>query len=222
VVLPTSTVGRKILMAITGQVLLLYVIAHVMGNSTIYFDRINAYAAGLHALPLLLWSARLFLIIVFAVHVYLGIVLKLENHAAKPQGYAVTDYRTASFAGRNMIWTGVFIFAFLVYHLLQFTFQITDPDISSIRHPDAFGRPNVFLMVTRSFQHLGISLAYLVSLAALLLHVLHGIQSSFQTWGLNNDRTFPVITKGGTLAAVLLFLGYIAIPVVIVMGIIKG
>ena len=77
-------------------------------------------------------------------------------------------------------------------------------------------------MVVGSFQHLSVSLLYITGLGALLLHLSHGIQSSFQTWGLNNERTFPVITRGGTIAATVLFLGYIAIPIVIVTGILKG
>jgi succinate dehydrogenase / fumarate reductase cytochrome b subunit len=77
-------------------------------------------------------------------------------------------------------------------------------------------------MVVRSFHHLPISLLYIVAMIALLLHLTHGIQSSFQTWGLNSDRSLPIITRGGTIAATILFLGYVAIPLVIVAGILKG
>jgi succinate dehydrogenase / fumarate reductase cytochrome b subunit len=220
--LPASTVGKKIFMAITGQVLILYVIGHVLGNSTIYFDKaINAYAAGLHAFPALLWAVRSVLIIVFGLHVYLGIVLKLENNAAKPQTYAAPHYLKATFAGRNMIWTGVLIFSFLVYHLLHFTLQITNPDVAALRNPDALGRPDVFMMVVRSFQDSGITLAYTVSLAALLLHLSHGIHSSFQTWGLSSDTMLPVMEKTGALASLALFFLYISIPAVIMLGILR-
>jgi succinate dehydrogenase / fumarate reductase cytochrome b subunit len=216
-----SSVGRKILMAITGQLMVLFVIAHVLGNSTLYVSWLNAYAAALHAFPPLLWTIRLVMIVSVVLHVYLGIIITLENRRAKPQAYAVTKHISTTFAGKNMIWTGALIFTFLIYHLLHFTFQVTNPAIAAATNFDALGRPDVFGMVVRSFQHVGISLAYLVSMAALLLHLTHGIQSSFQTWGLNNDRSFPVIIQAGTITAVILFLGYAAMPLSIVLGILK-
>lgn len=218
---PTSTVGRKILMAITGQFMVFYVIAHMIGNSTIYFSNLNAYAAALHALPFLLWIIRLFMFALLCFHIFLGIVFTLENRKAKPQAYAVTNHLSATFSGRNMIWSGAMIGAYLIYHLLHFTFQIIDPATAAIGHPDAFGRPDVFTMVAISFRNLGIVSFYIVGIASLLLHLMHGIQSSFQTWGLNNDRTQPIFTKAGLALAVILFLGYAAIPVSIVMGILK-
>jgi len=220
--LPTSSVGRKLLMAFTGQVLVLFIIAHVAGNSTIFFSRLNAYAAGLKALPLLLWAFRSFLFAVAMLHIYLGIVLTLEDRTARPQGYAVSKHLRATFAGRNMIWTGAIIVAFLVYHLLHFTVQITNPALSAARNSDALGRPDVFLMVVKSFQQAGIVSLYLLSMIALGLHLLHGVQSSVQTWGLNSDRSLPWVEGTGRLTAVVLFLWYAAIPVVIVMGLLTG
>jgi len=218
---PTSTVGRKLLMAFTGQMMLLFVIAHVLGNSSIYFSNLNAYAAAVHAMPLLLWLFRVFMAAVLVIHVYLGIVLTLENRKAKSGSYAVSRQISATFAGQNMIWTGSLIGGFLVYHLLHFTFQLIDPAVSAINNADSLGRPDVLMMVVRSFQDSGIATLYVTSLAGLLLHLTHGIQSSFQTWGLNNEKSFPLVTGGGQIAATILFLGYAAIPVVILMGIVK-
>jgi succinate dehydrogenase / fumarate reductase cytochrome b subunit len=110
---------------------------------------------------------------------------------------------------------------FLVYHLLQFTLRVTNPEISADAHQDALGRPDVFMMVVRSFQQIGISGVYIVALACLGLHLLHGIQSSFQSWGLNNELTLPVVEKSGTVASVILFIWYIAIPLAIVAGILR-
>jgi succinate dehydrogenase / fumarate reductase cytochrome b subunit len=220
-ILPSSAVGRKILMAISGQILVIFVIFHVAGNSTIFFHKLNVYVVGLHSLPILVWGGRIVLIAAFAIHIYYGTVIKLENHAAKPQPYAVTHYLRATFAGRNQMWTGVIVIVFLICHLLQFTFQITNPAISAGNHPDALGRPDVFMMIVQSFQYAGISSAYIVSLAALGLHLLHGIQSSIQSWGLNNERTLPILEKSGTLASIILFLWYSAIPVAIISGLLK-
>jgi succinate dehydrogenase / fumarate reductase, cytochrome b subunit len=219
--LPQSTVGKKIMMAFTGQMMVVFVIIHLLGNTTVYFNNLNAYAAALRAMPLLLWLVRLLMAAALVIHVYLGVVLALENRKAKSGSYAVAGHISSTFAGRNMIWTGAIIVAFLIYHLLHFTIQIISPEFAAIRHPDALGRPDVFMMVVRGFQQGGTALLYVFFMATLLFHLTHGIQSSFQTWGLNNERSFPVITRGGQIAATILFLGYAAIPVVIVMGMLK-
>jgi len=163
------------------------------------------------------------IIAAFAIHIYYGTMLKLENYIAKPQTYAVSRFSQATFSGRYQIWTGIVVLAFLVYHLLQFTFLfLIDPAIAPVSHPDAMGRPDVFAMVVRSFQELGITLAYIIALGALMLHLLHGIQSSFQTWGLTSETTLPMIEKFGIVASIVLFLWYCAIPSAIVLGILKG
>jgi succinate dehydrogenase / fumarate reductase cytochrome b subunit len=223
VILPTSTVGRKIAMAASGQFMAFYVLAHVLGNSTIYTGSINAYAEGLRHWPYLvvLWSSRLLLFLSILLHGYYGVLITLENRRAKPDASVVTSRLSSTFAGRTMIWTGVVTGLFLLYHLLHFTFQVTDPALSAIRHPDLLGRPDVFMMVVRSFQHADIAAVYVLGVLALGLHLLHGIQSSVQTWGLNNDRSLPVVEKAGRAAAIVLFLGYAAIPVVIVMGMLR-
>jgi len=219
--LPTSTVGRKIMMAITGQILSIFILFHISGNSSIFFHKLNAYVVALYTLPVFVWGGRIVLVAAFIAHVWYGTTLKIENLKAKPLSYAVTHYRQSTFAGRYQIWTGAVIAAFLAYHLLQFTFQVTNPAISADNHLDAVGRPDIFMMVVSSFRHIGISGVYIISLAALGLHLLHGIQSSFQTWGATNDRTLPMIEKTGTVASVVLFFWYIAIPVSIVTGFLK-
>ncbi len=220
-ILPSSSVGKKIMMAITGQILVIFIVFHIAGNSSIFFHKLNAYVVALYTLPVFVWGGRIVLVAAFLFHVWYGTVLKLENYSAKPQSYAVVHYNRATFSGRYQIWTGVVIAAFLIYHLLQFTFQVTNPGIAADTHMDAIGRPDIFSMVVQSFRNIGISGIYVISLAALGLHLLHGVQSSFQTWGLNNERTLPVIDKTGTIASIILFLWYVAIPAVIVMGILR-
>ncbi len=220
--LPASTVGRKIVMALTGQILVLFIIFHVVGNSTIFFHALNAYVVALYNLPAFVWGGRIVLVLSFVLHSYYGTVLKLENYKAKPDAYAVTFYRKASFAGRNQIWTGVIVLAFLIYHLLQFTFQVTNPSTAADTHRDMLGRPDVFMMVVQSFQEIGVSGIYIISLAALGLHLLHGMQSSIQTWGLNDEKTLPAFERTGLVASIVLFCWYVAIPVSIVMGLLNG
>ncbi len=217
--LPTSTIGRKIMMALTGQILVIFIVFHIAGNSSIFFHKLNAYVVALYTLPVFVWGGRLVLLAAFALHIWYGSVLKLENYSAKPPALRGTfTIDRATFSGRYQIWTGVIIAAFLIYHLLQFTFQVTNPGIAADTHPDSLGRPDIFTMVVQSFRNIGISGVYVISLAALGLHLLHGVQSSFQTWGLNNEQSLPVVEKTGTIASFILFLWYVAIPVTILVG----
>ncbi len=217
-----SSVGKKVLMAVTGQVLVLFVIAHVIGNSTIYFGALNSYAEHLHALAVLVWANRFVMLAVISIHIFFGISLTLENRAAKPEQYAVKKSLRMTFASKNMIWTGLVIGAFLVYHLLHFTFQITDPATSASANFDTAGRPDVLAMVLAGFQNALISLIYIVSMAGLLLHLSHGIQSSFQSLGLNNEHALPFFEKAGSVMAYVLFAAFISIPVMILIGLMKG
>jgi succinate dehydrogenase / fumarate reductase cytochrome b subunit len=216
----TSTVGKKLLMAVTGVMLLCFIIIHLLGNSTIYLGWLNAYGEHLHALPPLVWAFRFVMLLVFVVHVFFGIQLSLENSAARPESYAVKKDRRATFAGKNMIWTGVIIAGFLIYHILHFTLHVTNPAISA--GVDTLGRPDVFKMVVLSFQQAGIAAVYIIAMIVLALHVSHGAQSFFQTLGLNNDKTIEVFEKIGVAAAVIFFIGYASIPIAVFVGILKG
>lgn len=206
------------IMALTGQLMIFFIVIHVLGNSTIYFGWLNAYADHLQSLPQLVWLFRLLLFMVFSVHVFFGVWLKLENRRAKPLPYVVKKNLRATFASKNMIWTGVVIATFLVYHLLHFTIHAINPEMSASVRIDELGRPDVFSMVVLNFQNFLVSSLYILAMGALVLHLTHGIQSSFQTFGLNNERTLPIVTKAGSMVAFVLFLGYVAIPLVILFG----
>lgn len=212
-----SCVGRKILMAITGQLMVLFVIVHLLGNSSIFFGGINAYAEHLHALPPLVWMFRLAMITFFIVHAFYGIQITLENRAAKPRGYSVKKYLSVSFAGETMIWTGLLLAIFVVYHLLHFTLRVT-PDVA-----DFAGQVpgDVFGMVVTSFSHAVITMIYVAAMVVLFLHLKHGIQSFFQTMGWNNDRFRPIFIKVGVVVAVIFLLGYSSIPLSILTGILN-
>ncbi len=217
-----SSVGRKMIVAVSGQFMVLFIIVHVLGNSTVYFGGLNAYAEKLHSLSLLVWKTRILMSIILVVHIFFSIQVTLENWRSKPGSYAVTKNIRSTFSSRNMIWTGAVIGTFLVFHLLHFTFQVINPSFAASANMDAMGRPDVTLMVVSGFQHFLASFIYIASMVALLLHLFHGIQSSFQSLGINNERSMPFITKTGSVAAIILFLGYIAIPVIILLGLLKG
>ena len=215
-----SSVGRKILMSITGQLLIIFILIHLIGNSTIFFgpNGINAYAEHLHSLPPLVWGFRLFMLAAIGVHIIYGVQLTLENKAANPGAYAVKKNLKATFASENMIWTGLALLAFIVYHLLQFTVHVT-PDI--VIGLDAVNRPDVFKMVVTSFSNGLIALVYAAAMVMLFLHLSHGIQSFVQTMGWNNEKTLPAFGTGGKVVAAFLMVAYISIPAVILAGILK-
>jgi len=218
-----SLVGKKILMAVTGVMLFCFVLIHLAGNTTIFMGLINAYGEHLHALPAIVWAFRVMLFMIFVIHVYFGIVLTLENNAARPQAYAVKKNLRTTFASRNMIWTGALIGGFLVYHLLQFTLHVMNPELAAgvAGNFDKLGRPDVFKMMVLSFTQTPISAIYIIAMIVLALHLTHGVQSFFQTLGLNSEKSLPVFEKLSTAAAIVIFIGFASIPIVILIGILN-
>lgn len=218
-----SAVGRKMVMAVTGVMLFCFVLIHLAGNTTIFAGLINAYGERLHALPSVVWAFRAVIFAVFAIHVYFGIVLTLENNAARPQAYEVKKSLRATFAGRNMIWTGGLIALFLVYHLLHFTLNVTNPELGAgiAGNVDKLGRPDVFKMVVLSFKQIPISTIYIGSMIVLGLHLIHGVQSFLQTLGIAGDRSLPVFEKLSTVVSVVIAVVYASIPVVVLIGILN-
>lgn len=205
-------------MAVSGLILLGFVIAHLLGNLLVFAgsDALNAYAAKLRHLGPLVWAARGFLLAAVAVHVWTSIALSRENAAARPRAYRVKQPLLTSYAAQTMLLSGVLTLAYVAYHLLHFTFGVTYP--SFFGKTDAAGRHDVYAMVVLSFQRPIISWIYVVGVGLLCLHLSHGIASTFQTLGFNSERTVPLVARLGRAAALLLFLGYASIPVAVLLG----
>jgi len=225
----SSSIGRKILMAITGQAMVLFAVVHLLGNSSIFgwlTGGINAYAEHLHSLPLpIIISVRLILLAIVCIHIWFGIQLTIENRGGRPQQYAVKSTQKATFASENMIWTGSLLALFLAYHLAHFTFQVINPETAALTNLVPLHNemvPNVMGMVVAGFKNFFVSFIYVGAMVALFLHLSHGIQSFFQTMGWSCDKSQPIIIKLGTLVALALFLGYVTIPLTIFAGILKG
>ena len=206
-----ENVGRKVLVALTGFAMVLFVAAHLAGNLTILGgpERINAYGEHLHSLPVLLWPLRLFMLAALAAHVYFGIILTLENRKAGHGGYAVVRRQRTSFSGRTMIWTGLALLLFILYHVLHFTLHLT-PGVLVVE--DGLGRPDIYSMILAGFRSLPVAAAYIAAVMVLFLHTSHGIGSLFQTLGLANDRTLPKLGFVAKIAASVLLLGFGMIP----------
>ena len=216
-----SSIGKKIVMALSGLVLVGFIIGHLLGNLLIFNgpDALNAYALKLRHLGPLLWAARGFLLLAVLAHITTSMELAIENRRARPQAYRMQRHAETTPAARLMVVSGLLVLAYLSYHLLHFTFRVTNPDLS--HSVDALGRHDVYSMVVRSFQHAPIALAYVAGMAFVCLHLSHGVASAFQTLGLTNERTLPVLSWSSRLFAVAVFLGYSAIPVAILVGAVR-
>ena len=220
----TNTVGRKILMAVTGLLLIAFITVHLIGNLTVFAgpDGINAYAKALHDLGPLVWLFRLAMLALFAVHITFGIQLYMENKAATPDPYAIEKTLVTSFSAKTMLYTGLIILVFLLYHLLHFTVQVTNPSISAVNLPlDAASRPDVHAMMILSFQKVFITLIYIVAMVALLFHLAHGISSWVQTLGWSTGPSQDKVISIGKVLAIVYGLAYIAIPLLILARIVK-
>ncbi len=203
-------------MALSGLVLAGFVLGHMTGNLLMFKgpEAINAYANWLHANPGLLWGARIVLILSTIAHIWAGILLTLENRAAREGGPAVDATRRASLSSRTMPYSGVVILAFLVFHLLHFTFrQIALGGVD-------FG-DNVYKMVIAGFTQPAVAVFYIVSLILLGLHLSHGISSVFQTLGLRNERWRSRLEGVASLYAWIVALGFISIPLAVLTGCLK-
>jgi succinate dehydrogenase / fumarate reductase cytochrome b subunit len=208
-----SAIGKKALMAVSGLVLLAYVFFHLLGNLQVFAgpEPINAYALLLHASPALLWTVRAVLLLALGVHVVAGVQLYLGRAEARPISYR--DYRpgASSTASRTMIWSGVLIFAFVVYHVLDLTVGVANPD---------FREGDVYHNVLASFGQLAGVTAYVVAMVALGFHLWHGVYSMFQSLGMSNRRLTPSVQRFAAGLSVLLALGFASIPLAVLVGIV--
>jgi succinate dehydrogenase / fumarate reductase cytochrome b subunit len=216
-----SSIGKKYIVAVTALLLILYVLGHLLGNLQIYMgqDRINAYAKFLHDLGPILWVVRVILIAAFVTHIVATIQLAQANRLAKPQKYAVAGYQRSTMASRTMIVSGLIVLCFVIYHLLQFTLQVTDPKSREVH--DSIGRHDVYRMLILGFRHPLVSLFYVVGLFLLTYHLSHGFASVVQTLGINNRKIANFVSFDGQTLAWVVFAGYVSIPVTILLGFIR-
>lgn len=216
-----SSVGKKAVMAVTGLLFAGFVVVHMLGNLQIFLgqEALNAYAKKLQGLPLLLWPARAALLLIFVTHMWLSIKLAIENRRARPVPYASKNTVQASLASRTMMLSGMVLFAFIVYHLLHFTFGVTNPEFFHL--VDSKGRHDVYSMSVLSFRNLGISAAYIFSMFILCLHLSHGLASFPQSLGLNNEKCLPKLKVFANTAALLIFIGNSSIPLAVLFNVIK-
>ncbi|HLH17209.1 MAG TPA: succinate dehydrogenase cytochrome b subunit [Bryobacteraceae bacterium] len=218
-----APIGKKAVMAVTGVVLFIYVIAHLAGNLQIFASdpqQINRYAAMLHSPTFAgpLWTARAILIACVVLHIVSAVQLTLQNRAARPVSYYKKADVPSAYAARTMIWSGIIIAAFVVFHILQLTTgSIPGLPANEIgpNQPDA--RANVI----HGFQNPWVSGFYILALVLLCTHLYHGIWSMFQSLGISHPKYTPGIKRGAAIVAIALAVGYISIPVAVLTGVLS-
>ncbi len=216
-----SSISRKVVMAVTGLILLGFVVVHMLGNLQIFLgqDALNVYAQHIEELPMLLWPARILLLLALIIHMTAAISLAIENKKARPIGYVHEDTVQASIASRTMVMSGLVIFAFILFHLLHFTFDKIHPEFAGLL--DSKGRDDVYSMVVLGFRDPLIAGSYLFAMFVLYLHLSHGASSFFQSLGFTNEKTIPKIKLGGHLLAAAIFTGNTSIVLACFFHIIK-
>ncbi|MCW7492188.1 succinate dehydrogenase cytochrome b subunit [Leptospira sp. 2 VSF19] len=220
-----SSIGKKIIMAITGFIWFGFVILHMVGNLQVFQgpEKLNTYAKFLKDLGPLLWVARIGLIVAFFGHVCTAILLKIENSSARPVSYAKGSTIQASVASRTMAYSGLLLLTFLVYHLAHFTLGITNPEHYSFEYILKNGDVvhDVYAMVILGFQDPIISGTYIVFMIFLALHFSHALGSMFQTLGILAPKHNPTIQKLSTGLGLIIFLGNCSMPISILLGYVR-
>ncbi len=213
-----SSIGKKYVMAITGLGLFIFVIAHLLGNLQIFLgpDRINDYAEILKSTPALLWSVRIGLLLTAILHITAALQLAAANRRARPVGYENKKIIASTFANRTILASGLILLAFIIFHLSHFTLGLVNPQYLDFRDP--LGRHDVYRMMVTGFTNPLVSFFYIVSMGVLMLHLSHGVSSTFQSLGLRSKRVFGILDKLARISALVIFIGNCSIPLAILAG----
>ena len=210
-----SSLGLKIVMALTGIVLFGFVIGHMIGNLQVYLgpEVFNHYAELLRELGhgMALWIARAGLLVAVGLHIWSAWRLTLMNSAARPVGYREVERRESTYASRTMRWSGVILLLFIVYHLLHFTIGV------HAVHPQ-FVPGDAYHNFVTGFQNPLVSGFYVLAMLALGLHLYHGAWSFMQTLGLSHPRYDHLRYAFAALVTLVILAGNISFPVAVLTG----
>jgi succinate dehydrogenase / fumarate reductase, cytochrome b subunit len=210
-----SSVGKKVVMAVTGLIWVVYLITHMVANLLVFQgpEKINAYSAFLHGTGGALWAARLVLVAALVLHVIAAVQLTERRREARPVGYAGGDEpQVSTLAARTIRWGGALILAFLVYHILHFTVGTAHP---------GFMEGNPYHNVATGFRNPFVVVFYLIIMAFVGLHLYHGIWSSGRSLGVSAPSPYPLRRTVALVLAVLIWLGFSVIPIAVYAGVVR-
>jgi succinate dehydrogenase / fumarate reductase cytochrome b subunit len=220
----STSIGKKAVMAITGFVLVVFVIGHMLGNLKVFQgeEKFNGYAAWLREIggPALgheqfLWLARLTLLVATVLHIVAAVQLTRMSDAARPVSYERKKAIGSTYASRTMRWSGLIIALFVTYHLLHFTFGAVG------FAPGQYKPMAVYRNVVVGFSVWYVSAFYIAAMITLGLHLYHGVWSAFQTLGLNTDRTDRRYRALAGVSALVVVLGNVSVPVAVLTGVVR-
>jgi len=214
----STSIGRKLVMAVTGLILFVWLLGHMLGNMALFqgADKLNSYAAWLQGHPTL-WVMRVTMLLVLGIHIYVALALYMENRVARGTRYAIRTFQT-SLTSRYMVFTGALVVSFLIYHILHFTVGAIEPQFHN--GVDAAGHHDVYGMVVRSFQVPWIAGSYIVAMLLIGSHLLHATRSMFQTVGVNHESYNQAIRLFAQIAVALFVIGNCSMPILVLAGVI--
>jgi succinate dehydrogenase / fumarate reductase, cytochrome b subunit len=211
-----SSIGRKVVMATTGVILVGFVIAHMIGNLQVYIgpEAMNDYAVWLrHVLHGAgLWIARAILLAAVILHIWAATSLTLSSRRGRPVGYREQKWRESTYASRTMRWGGVIILLFVIYHILHMT--------TGTVH-QSFIEGDVYHNFVAGFRVVPVSLFYIFAMLALGLHLKHGVWSMFQTLGVSHPRYIRAARVLAWVVALVVVIGNISFPLAVLAGVVK-
>ena len=204
-----TTIGKKVIMALSGAIIVGFVIGHFLGNLNLYFgpEALNGYAAKLHSLPPLVWGTRILLLFALGAHVVSAFSLWTRNKQARQSRYKQRKDLATDYAARTMYWSGPILLLYIVYHLLHFTILPAHPG-------------DVYRNVVEGFQNPLISGVYIVGNVALGFHIFHGIFSAFQTLGANHPRYNSLRRDVAIAISAAITIGNLSFPISVLAGIV--
>ena len=216
-----SSIGRKMIVAITGLALVIFLAGHLIGNLLVFAgpEAFNDYAQFLHTFLHGggVWIARIGLLACLVLHVTFTILLTKENKAARPKYEHETTVQAPK-SSLIMIWSGLTILAFIIFHLLHFTVKAGSDFASLIETlPDGSTRHDAHAMVIAGFSNFFVSLFYVISMTLLCSHLSHGVAAIFQTLGLRTKKTAGAIKILSKAYAIVIYVGFISIPIAILI-----
>ena len=223
----TSSIGRKLIMSLTGLFLIVFLIIHLLGNLQLLAndggESFNSYAYFMTTNPVIKTvSYGLYFFIL--LHAFLGIVIWWKNKAAKGSSYAVSSDAKVTWASKNMALLGTFVLAFLLIHMGDFWYKMKFTDqlaMVSVHGMDSQVK-DLYAQVAYTFRNPWMVVAYIIGMATLAFHLWHGFQSAFQTLGINHNKYTPIIKTIGKLYAVIIPLAYAYIPLYYFFVLIKN
>ncbi|HEX4824485.1 MAG TPA: succinate dehydrogenase cytochrome b subunit [Candidatus Polarisedimenticolaceae bacterium] len=212
-----STIGRKVVMAVTGVILFGFVLVHMIGNLQVFLpdhEAINHYGRFLREIlhGTGIWIARGTLLAAVVLHIWSATSLTITNQKARPIGYRKTAPDASTYASRTMRWGGVIILLFVVYHILHMTLGTVHP---------AFAPGDVYRNVVTGFQVWPVTLFYVIAMIALGFHLRHGVWSMLQTLGISHPKWDRARQTAAIVFAVVVTIGFVAVPLSVLAGVVK-